>query len=557
MPRHTPNCDMPFTPLRPTATTTSGFKPYNPIQTTTPAEPPKKQEGIFSRLGKGVMDVALQPARFLERAGKQIGTIGLSPEQKKRYEEYVGPGLQESMLGKEYATPGYETLGQTAGGALQTASNLATPFVGSIGKIGLQGAALAGGKALEEKKDIGDAGTEAILGGSLSALTAGALKGAGSLVSKGIKPAVSKAARATVQKVMPYLTNIPKSDLNWAKDFSYIVQPKMKVVAEAIKNNEPEAAEDVLRSELLNTSRIVFNRAKQTAEKNYDEAVSGLAQKYAANRGSLEGMKESVRSLAKEAGEAVTADEEKAVNALIKTVDEHVDDTIPGFIALKRKLWPIMERTEQGTPARRTASLVYKKIDDELKSMTNGEIAPINKAYSEFKDAAFEVKPIWSESVKEDSARNFVTSLTGKAKTGSMAAVKKLEQLAGTGDNFAKEIKATRIAKSLNWEKAPPGSRMRDILVSNIIGSPVAALGAAVGGVPGALIGQAVGAGIGAKVTSPQYLSRFIFDEAEKQGVKMTPEIQRAIGAAISNPQFAQVMTRALGLGSAPQPKSE
>lgn len=528
---------------------------YGNEESAAPTPSPKPQGGgVMSFLGsagktvgKGILDVALQPARFLERSGKAIGTLGLSPEQKAQYEEYVGPGLQEKVGGEEYATPAYKNAGEVAGGAIQTVANLATPAVGGIGKFALQGAAIGGGKALEEGKDVGEAGTEAALGGAISGLTAGALKGAGKAVEKGVKNVTTEAAKDMVRKTFPFLTNIAKTDTNWAVQNAGRVVPKMKMVAEAIHNGEDQGAiESVLRQDLLKTAKNVFARAKQTAEKDYDSAVASIVKKNPNAKGSLEAMRGSVRALSKEAGEAVTPDEDFALKALYKTIDDHSDGSVGGFIGLKRKLFPIIERTEQGSPARRIANLMYQEVDNELDRMTNGAMKPVNEAYRNFKDAAFEVKPIWSDAAKEDTQRNFVANLSGQAKTGSMSAIKRLEELAGTGDNLAQEIRATKIAKAMNWEKAPTGSRMRDILVSNLIGAPVAALGAALGGIPGGLVGQGIGAGIGAKLTSPRVLSKYLFDDLAKQGVKLPSAAQQAIGKAIQNPAFIQAITRSL-----------
>lgn len=529
------------------------------------SEAPKKQGGgVMSFLGsagktvgKGLADIVLQPARFIERSGKAIGTLGLSPEEKMKYEEFnakSGGGLQEKVLGKEYATPAYKNAQEVAGGAIQTAANLATPAIGGVGGLIAQGAAVSGGKSLEEGKDVTEAGTDALIGGAISGATAGLLKGAGKVVEKGVKAVTNDAAREVVKKTFPFLTNISKNDTKWATENAYRVVPKMKAVAEAVKAGEDSGAiESTLRSDLLNTAKNVFSRAKQTAEKNYDDAVKQVVAKNPTAKGSLEAMRGSVRALAKEAGEAVTPDDEFALNALYKTIDNHSDDSVKGFIGLKRKLFPIIERTEQGSPARRLANLMYDEVDQELDRMTKGAMKPINQAYKEFKDAAFEVKPLWSEMAKEDTQRNFVAGLGGQAKTGSMAAIKKLEQMANTGDNLAQEIRATRIAKAMNWEKAPTGSRMRDILISNLIGAPFAAVGGALAGVPGAIVGQGVGAGVGSKLTSPQVLSKYLFEDLTKQGVKLPGEVQQAIGKALQNPQFMQVLIRAIGENTAPQ----
>src|SRR5574337_373039 len=126
-----------------------------------------EKPGILKSIGKGLLDIVLQPARGIEQLGKFIGTLGLSPEQRKKVDDFMGPGLQETISGsKEYATPTPTSGKQAAGVALKTAANLSVPFGTSLPSMALQGAAYGAGDALEKDRPMGEVAFDTALGGA-------------------------------------------------------------------------------------------------------------------------------------------------------------------------------------------------------------------------------------------------------------------------------------------------------------------------------------------------------------------------------------------------------
>lgn len=151
--------------------------------------------GVAGDIGRGLLDTALQPARFIEKAGKGLG-IGLSemvsgrkytPEEVARINNFGGPGLQESVAkvvapsaSSQYNTDSYKTAGEAIGGGIQAAANLATPFVGKLPGVIAQGGALSLGGALEQGKSV----PEALVSGLVGAGTSGLLSKGGSMLGK-------------------------------------------------------------------------------------------------------------------------------------------------------------------------------------------------------------------------------------------------------------------------------------------------------------------------------------------------------------------------------------
>lgn len=182
--------------------------PAAPGAAPTPTVPKPDQGGgggPFSWLGKaatglakGVADIALQPARFLERAGKQVGEIGLTPEQKAKTEAFMGPGIQERIMGKDYATPAYKNAEETAGGALQAGANLATPLIGAGGipALAAQGAAASAGRAMEQDKGAASVVGEGALGSVIGAGTGFLMKGVGKIMQGTTDQIVEKLGQA-------------------------------------------------------------------------------------------------------------------------------------------------------------------------------------------------------------------------------------------------------------------------------------------------------------------------------------------------------------------------
>jgi len=511
----------------------------------------------LENIGGAIASTVTQPAKALQSLGTGLGEVTAEHLQMPFAKQLAGAlgftpeNAAATKAALETGATPAKTPEQAAGVGIQAAANLATPAALAAGPAGLaaQTAALSGGQAMEQGKGAADVGINAALGGALGGALGKGTEFAGNLVSKGAQ-ALKEAAAPIVEKTMPFLSNVPKGFITFAKANPELVLPKMQTMAKALESGDPATAESALREELLSHARDIHAQAKNVAETAYKNGVDAVKQKFPDAQGSVEAMRGSLRALVKEAGPVIGQENEQAMKAIANTLKGQKTASVDGLIGLKRNLASIVDQTEQGTPAYRTANLMMNEVDNELNRITKGAMKPINKAYAAFKNDQAQIKPVWSNSAKEDTARNFVNGLESQAKGGSLDAMKRLEKLAGATKSITDQIKATKIAKAFNWEKAPPGSRIRDQLMSNAISAGGTALGGMIGakkhgvegGFEGAGIGSVLGSVIGGKVTSPAVLSKLLMSQFEESGAPVTNEVRQWIGKAISNPATATAL---------------
>lgn len=553
-----PNNNMAFTPSvkpLPQDSSTTGFKPSVAPLESQPVTPPTSpaRTGIFSKLaeehptlysaGRGIAEIVRQPARAMQQLGEAIGTIGQTPETKQKVHEFLqsGANFNPAGLGKPP-----ETTEGAIGIGVQAAANLATPFAFTPARLGLQGAALAGGKAMEENKGALDVAIDAGIGG----VTAYGLGKATSIAGKGLSKgmgAIAAELAPIVKKAFPFLTNIPKTEVNWAVKNAVTVVPKMKIVADAVRTGDPAAAESVLRKTLLTRAQSIYGGAKKVAQETYALGLQKVKEKFPNALGSEAGIQ--VKTFTPTLGKILNSEEAAAVSEIEKTITNHKNFSIDGLNALKQDLYKLGSQVEEGSPSARLVGQAIKNVNSELNRITNNEMAAVNEAFHSFKVAEKNVKPIWSYKATEDTSRNFVNSLENEAKGGSRDAMLELEKLANSNPEnkgitgMLDEIRATRVAKMMNWEKAPAGSRMRDDFIRTLFTGGGAAIGSAFGPM-GAAIGAGAGATAGIKLTSPRTLAPILFEAFEQTGKKLPEGVRKIIGEILENPKTQQILMR-------------
>lgn len=474
------------------------------------------------------------------------------PTFDKHSLESLGAGLEVGALvgsggGASVAKKAAEKTALTLG------QKLATPLIGGLGSLGNE----------LQKEDVtpGSAATAFGAGAAFSK----AAEGVGGALAKGKENLVAlrNKARETLTEAFPYLTNIPKEAVAWAKKFPEKVMPKMKVVADAIQNGNAAEAEGPLRTALLDTGRKIYEAGKEVAQKAYDTGVKAMQKKFP-------NAKANVHLLQNQYDEALS--KFKLTGADDQIVKEEIGNIIKGktkwdiadMIDTRRELAKYGQALPEKSPAHALLETVDGIINDELNYMTKGAMKEINKTYSLFKEAEKNIRPVWSRGVQEDTARNFVSSLENAAKSGSKDAMEYLQGLAAKskiGKELPKlldEVKATQIARMMNWEKAPAGSRMRDDLVRTFANYVPEALGAGLGYVTGGAAGATAGTVAGnmiknaamAKLTSPRAIAPFLFQELEKEGVNLPPKAIQALGKILADPRISQNLMEAGQAGS-------
>lgn len=578
---NTQNSNMPFTPYKPPEATTStserlksGFKPYIPPQkveapspaaTPSPAPAQRKGGGVFSFLSsasKAIGEIALQPARFIERTGRAVGDyaakhvslpfeeqiakgIGLTKENVTSFEESSKEGLQEQVGGSEYATPAYESGKEALGGAIQAAANLSTPFVGGIGGLAAQGAALAGGKALEEDKSLGEAGVDALIGGASSAIIGKGSQLAGKVIGSGaraLKQEAFSALRPVAKKLAPYFTGINKAEFNTAfTKHPELTKETLDILQQA---TDPTEAEGILRSRLLSKARSIAETAKEVEEKAFDDAITAVKNEFPDATGDVHRVVRDFNAKLPKFGRPVSASEKIAMDSVKEVMTEPREYTIDGMRTLLQDLYALASRTEQGTPARKAAMSAWADVRNELSKATKGKIDPAMKAYTSFKDDMLEVSPVWSESVTEDSSRNFVKNLSGTERTAALEALQRLGKRAKT--DMTPDLLVNRIAKKLAVDQKITGSRLGEILGAGALFTAGGAIGEAIGGEKGKSVAQTGAALLGAKALAPSVLSKIILSYLDKTAVPITGSFRKALSKALQNPLTLQAIMRAV-----------
>lgn len=515
----------------------SAFKTYADLN---------QKPSFLETAGKGLLEMALQPARFLERAGKGIGMIGLSPEQKAKAEEFMGPGLQERVGGKEYATPAYTNVKQAYGGAIQAGANLASPFFMTPAGMGVQGALLGGGKALEEGKEGADVATEAAIGGAAGYGLGKASQMAGGIIGKG-KDYLVQQFRPIVKKIAPSLTGVSKGELNIAfEQVPDITAEKLKTMS-SFEN--PADARAALQEQALNKTREVISNAKKAEQDAFEASINEAKNKFPEARADIQSVYDTVQKKVKDYGIPVGTEAREALNTVLDTIRKSAssyEPNIDGVRTLSRDLWSIVDQTEEGTPAHAAAVEAWGELRKQLSSMTNKELDPAMERYAIFKANEKNLKPAWSQRGDQNQARTFVSNLESSAKSASRESLKALEEAAGMTGHATNDVTINRLMSKLAKSEKVTGSRLVDILLAGTIFSGAGAVGEAVGGEKGKIVGQTIGALGGARILAPDIISKILLSGMETSGQPVTNEIRQAIGKIVSDPKTAQALRNAL-----------
>lgn len=525
----------------------SGFVPDEPQVTSTPSKSLFSQFADFTgSAAKGIAEIALQPARFIERAGKGIGMIGLSPEQKTKVEQFMGPGLQESIGGKSYATPAYTDIKQAYGGAEQALANVMTPFAMTPGGMALQGGVLAHGKALEEGKTGGEALLEGTVGAGTSYGIGKASELAGGVTAKGKQYLVDK-FKPVVQKIAPALTGVSKGEMKIAfNDVPELTAEKMKIFS---SYDNPADARSALQTQALDKTKAVIAKAKEVEQQAFDASLEQAKQQFPDAAADLQGVYNHVEKKVKDFGIPVGQDAREALDTVLSTIRKSASSygpSIDGVRTLSRDLWSIVDQTDEGTPAHAAAMEAWSKLRGELSKMTDGTLDPAMQRYAQFKTHQANLKPAWSVRADENQARNFVSNLESSAKTASRDSLKALEDISGMQGHATNDITINRLMSKLAKSEKTTGSRLTDVLVAGGLIGAGGMVGGAVGGEKGKQIGQIGGGLIGARALAPDVVSKILLSGIEQSGVPITSTIRKTIGDVLANPQVAIQIRNAL-----------
>ena len=511
----------------------------------------KPKDGILKTVGKGIADIALQPARALEQLGKFIGTLGLSPEQKKKVDEFMGPGLQEraaTALGSKderYATPTPETGKQAAGIALKAGANLSVPFGTTLPSMAAQGAAYAGGQALEENKSLPEAAFDAALGGAGAAALGSLLNVGGAVIGRGFRaaaPEISKMFKGVADKIGPTLQGVTRKEFDTAfKTSPHILLDYLNVAKEAAT---PAEAQGILQGRLVSNVRTIVDKAKEAEGTAFREAVETFNANHPDVKVDISASAKRLLDNMPRFGLPRNADEEFALNQVQKIIQKPREFTVDGTRTLLQDLYTFADGLEDGSPAQRLAMEAWSDVRQELTKATNavddGAFEAAMARYSKFKDQTDQLRQLNSKN--EDTVRSFVRNLAGTNKTASREALLELQKMAGSSaDDAMSSIEVYRLMNKLAADGKITGSRVQDVMISGGVVAGLGALGALFGP-GGAALGHTLGSLLAIKTLAPSTVTNIMLSEIKSAGIPVTSEIRKALEEAIKNPALRQAL---------------
>lgn len=545
----------------------------------------KREPSMLESFGRGLADIALQPARFIERAGKALGNVGakfgeqiytlrtgkeFTQEQRDKVrmqtDEILGPGLQqrgaEFLLGKdqagEYATPAYKNTQEVVGGGLQAAANLATPLVGSVPGMALQGAAVAGGKALENNRPLSEAAFDATVGGVASAALGSLLGVGGAVIGRGFRAAAPEIARVfkpIADKLGPTLTGTTRQEFSTAfKQAPHVLLDYLNTVKNA---GSPAEAEGILQGRLVENIRKLVGEAKTVEGNAFKQAADTFNKSFPDVKVDVHASANRLLDDLPQFGLPRNADEEFALTQVQKILQKPREFTVDGTRTLLQDLFAFADGLEEGSPAERLAMKAWADVRDELakatKAADGGAFEQAMARYSNFKDQTNQLRQLNSKN--EDTVRSFVRNLSGTNKTASRDALIKLQEMSGLDEDAAASIQIYNLMKRLAADGKVTGSRMQDVMLSGGMVSGAGAIGSLFGP-GGAALGATLGSLLSAKALAPATITNVMLSEIRAAGIPVTNQTRQLLEQVIKNPALRQAVIDAAvnGMNSKKEP---
>lgn len=548
-----------------------------------------KNGGIFSSLvrgagtvAKGFADIALQPARFIEQAGKGIGMAGvgfgarirkdilgkgeMSEEEqaraRARTEEMLGPGLQEQaaqLLGgeegaKEYATPSYETANQYIGGGLKAAANLATPLVGGVGKLALQGAAMAGGGALEEGKPLSEVALSTVAGGALGA--------GGGVLMKGLGKAMSGSSKKLVEYLGKKGRGLTDAEVGTIKTVPDIVKAyynKLKGVGDDLV--QQQKARQEIEGEIFDSARDAWNVYTKKAGEKYsaDMLAHGASLKPGVPPFSKESLMDDIMMIAESRGasasnvrgkikfETGATDADRAVfQKLMNKVRAAKGDKGSGvedlgwkeLDMLRKDIGLLYETVDAASPEKGILDSFYSGVKQKMMSLSKDPdaVQATFDAYKNFITEKGAFKKLTSNKTDPIAMRQgyleISRALSGQKGSSELASAMGEALKAGgmKADDLAYRLQALELANRLTGTRS---AGTAGAMASNVLEETFTKI-------PTGLTGLILGAGRG--ITKAIVDDRFMENLFEAAGVSSDRALRKQIGQLLQSPKAAALL---------------
>lgn len=422
-------------------------------------------------LVSGLTDTVRQPARAMQQFGEAVGTYGQSEDTKRKVHEFIMSGSEMNPAGVGEPVQNAE---EAAGVGLQTAANLATPFIRNPLTMAAQGAALTAGKEMENDGSARDVATSGIVGGLTSAAVGKLTDIAGNLVSGGFKKLADAVGKT-------------KYGLSDAEIGTIRKQPK---IVEDYLNRLSSAGDDVvaqtrarqgIETDIYDQARDSWSKYADTAGKQYEKDMASHAKNIIPNMPSPDrsALRNDIVDLADQwgieaipvaQGRVTTEGGTDAQRAMIEKLFHKVKkagtdtSTITGEIGwdqlngLRKDVGNLYETVGKNDPEKKILDNFYAKVKEHMMSLSN-DPAAVQKtfdAYKQFIENKASFKQLSSGKNDPMAMRQgyleLMRSLSGQKGTGDLAStVGEISRASGASpDDLMYKIHGLELAEKLS-----------------------------------------------------------------------------------------------------------
>lgn len=516
-----------------TMATTNQTQPSTMTQT---SQPPKAGWSLLKNavtgLGKGILDIGEQPVHYAASLGEGIANaaskaLGTNPAAIEKANQIEG------------STQPIKTPEEAVGGLLQTGANFATPFIGGeeMGtKLLAQGIASGSGQAMQKDKP---ASTVAVEGG---------ITGAANLALGKLLEGASSALKGKLSEwLLPRVKNLTEGEANHIVQNASDIKPLVDKI-QATKGDPTKLLQvkDDLITEVGDTVKDLFNKAKNTASTKFDSAFTALKAKFPDAIGDAETIKNALKEGVSQVGGDIestykrsggrfkmtetpvaVSDEERTVTQkLLRYVNEHQDFTLDGLQNLKKKVGSLYDGADFYGSAKKILDKTYGAISDEMGRISDPKsVSDMNQDYKQYLDARSQFKNTLNGSKWDTKS---VMSETGKILDEGGADVRQavswLEKNADVEEGYVqKKLTNLDLADKLTKQKPPAQIGTGNLDITKIPSK----------------IGAAVVRATTGDLTTPDSVLKRVLDQT---GGKAPVGVKKWLSKVISNPAMRQAL---------------
>jgi hypothetical protein len=504
-------------------------------------------------LAKGVAELGLTAAQPFTVAAKTMQTGSLS----KGLEE-AEKGMDLPYVGKAKPLTSPKRL---AGTALTLGS--------LVPKATFSGAALSGamygaGTSMQEDEPLTTAAAKGTTGAIAGLATLGALKGGKGVVEKGVSNTWKDAEARITEQAFAWGHNLKKMDVNAIKNMASDVLGRVKSVKSASVGasggmETPKFLEAISRERqgVFKEGLGVFEKAKAKIQDTFGKRAETIATRIGpdakinpqnlrqklmesvsskgfgvAQRPAVKGAKIKGKFDVSQKGgldiSGATDDVKSVISRINNIIDQTADTSFQGSMNLKQALGELYEDVEPGA-GKAVLDDVFGSLMNEIRGLgkspaTAKQIDLMLNDYKSYLDtkSAFKgfVKEGTNASQESKAFSDFWNTLV-KKDPSKIDALRFFEKEAGIKPGtMENKMWGVQMAENIIQEK--PLMQPRELSMSK-----------------GSMIGRGIEY-LSKKVATPERALKTFVDQAEREGMKVTPQYRKFLGNVLANPTLAK-----------------